>query len=120
MRPSFFGFPPARTRARGANVGTVEKYERGEGPNGELTLADTEALVFTFSGKPDTIFVQARTNGAVIRMTDDLGRGSGFLTVHAGENFETHFSARKVFARNLTGGSVALLSIFGKWAERGQ
>lgn len=120
MRCAFFGYPPARTRARGALTGTVEKYERGEGVDGEVTCADAEAQVFQFSGKPDTIFLQARTFGAVVRLTDELGRGSKSLVIHAGENFETHYSAKRVFARNLTAGSNALLSIFGKWAERGQ
>lgn len=120
MNCTYFGYPPARTRARGANPGTVEKYERGEGPEGELTVTDAFTEQFSFSGRPDTIFLQARTFGAVVLLTDHLGRGGRFLTIHAGENFETHYAARKVFARNLTAGSPALLSIFGKWAERGQ
>jgi hypothetical protein len=119
--PDRHSFPPARERAGGNPAGTTERFERGEGTAGEVTLGDTDAEIITFSGKPDTIFVQARTFGAIIRMTDRLGRGSldGHV-IHAGENFETHYAAERIIARNLTAGSNALLSVFAKWAERGQ
>lgn len=116
--PSAPPAPPERTRALDGAPLIGEKYERGEGLEGEFTCADTMGEAFRFSGWPDTIFIQARTFGAVVELTDEVGKGGRFLTIHAGENFETHYGAHIVRARNLTAGSNALLSIFGKWSER--
>lgn len=111
-------YPRARERDAGPAPVVGELYERAEGIAAEATLADTEALVFTFSGRPDSIVVTARSFGARVRLTDELGRESAPFTVLAGESIETHLRARKVYAANLVAGSNALLSVHGKWAAR--
>lgn len=107
-------------RARGAEVppAVAELYERTEGPSAETTLADTDATVFTFSGRPESIVLSARTNGALVRLTDELDRESHSLTVLPNQTVETHIRARRVIARNLVAGSNAALSVIGKWAAR--
>ncbi len=97
-----------------------EKYERLEATNGEVSLADTDSTIIQFSGYPDTIFLQARAFGALVTLTDFLGRAEDPIVIHAGENFETHISRPIVKARNLTAASVCLFSVIGKWAERAE
>lgn len=110
--------PPPRDHIPRPAPRISEKFERYEGTQGEVTLGDTDSTVIHFSGYPDTIFVQARTFGALVTFTDFLGREESPMVVHAGENFETHISRPIVKARNLTAGSNSLLSVVGKWAER--
>jgi hypothetical protein len=112
--------PPPRERERGPAPMAGDKYERYEGTPAEVTLADTEAVIITFSGKPDAISLSSRSFGAVVRFTDRLGRDADNIVILPNTTVHTHQSAEQVRARNLTAGSNALLSVIGKWASLGE
>jgi hypothetical protein len=114
------GYPEQRERERGPAPHVGDKYERYEGTPAEVTLADTEAVIITFSGKPDAISLSARSFGAVVRFTDRLGRDPDNIVILPNTTVHTHMSAERVLARNLTAGSNALLSVTGKWASPGE
>lgn len=118
MRARSAEFPRARERWAGDPPAAPELYERIESPGVETTLGDTDAEVFTFSGRPDSIVLSARTNGALVTLVDELNRNTHPISILAGTTIETHVRARRVIARNLVGGSNAALSVHGKWAAR--
>ncbi|MGH7393554.1 MAG: hypothetical protein ACREM3_29485 [Candidatus Rokuibacteriota bacterium] len=113
-------FPPLRLRAGGAAPTTTEKYERYESTPAEVTLGDTDTVVITFAGQPDSIVLEARTQGALFTLTDELGRETHAIAVQAGATQETHISRRRVLGRNLVAGMNAAAFVVGKWAERGE
>ena len=97
-----------------------ERHGRTEGTNGEITLADASALVFTASGLPDLYVFSARTNGALI-VLDDLGlREDDALTVLPGTPVEVRLPRRFVYGRNLVAGANAALSITAYFALKGE
>jgi hypothetical protein len=110
-------FPPDRYRPEGAEPAAVPKYERIDGPNGETTLGDSDAIVWTFSGVPDLIVLSARTNGALVKLTDRLNRETSPLTVLPGQPVYIYVGRERVTAKNLVPGSNSLLSVTGFWAE---
>lgn len=110
--------PPDRFVPRPYSPLLSERFERYEATEGEITLSDTDTVILRFSGYPDSIFLQARTFGALVTLCDFLEREEDPIVIHAGENFETHISRPIVKARNLTAGSNSLFSVHGKWATR--
>lgn len=113
-------YPPVRFRVVGPAPVLAEKYERYEATSGEVTLADTDATVLDFSGTPDCIEISARSFGAIVTLTDRLNREGHVIVVHPNSTRITYISRMRVVARNLTGGSNALLSVVGKWAAPGE
>lgn len=111
------GYPESRPRAVGALPAAALKYERIDGPASPVTVGDTDAEVFRFSGRPDTIMLAARAFSALVTLTDRLGREATTLLVPAGQSIETYIARDVVIARNAVAGSAAILSIVGKWAE---
>ena len=111
------GFPEPRTRAAGALPAAALKYERVDGPAAELTLTDTEAEVFRFSGRPDTIFVSARAFPAVVILTDRMNNERTVLLVPVNGSIETFIARDTVRARNAIPGSAAIITVVGKWAQ---
>lgn len=93
------------------------KYERIDGPTSETTLGDSDAVVFTFSGRPDSIYLATRSFPAIVTLTDRLNREQSVLLVPVGAAVETFISRERVIARNAIAGSNAILSVLGKWAE---
>lgn len=111
------GYPEPRMRAVGALPAAALKYERVDGPTAEITCADTEAEVFRFSGRPDTIFLSARSFPAIVVLTDRLNRERTTLLVPVNASIETFVARDTVRARNAIAGSAAIITVVGKWAE---
>ena len=104
-------------RAPGASPAAGLKYERIDGPAAPVTLGDTDAEVFRFSGRPDSIFLAARAFPAIVTLTDRLGREVTTLLVPVDAAVETYVARDRVLGRNAIAGSNAVLSVVGKWAE---
>lgn len=113
------GFPSARGRAPGGPLPLAEVFERYQSFD-EATLGDTLTTFGTFAGRPDSIVLAARTNGAVAVLTDRLDRELDTIVVPAGQTVETHIRAERVRARNATAGANALFSAHGKWASKAE
>jgi hypothetical protein len=101
----------------GAPAMTVEKYERYESTVGFVAVADDDAEVITFSGRPDSIVLHALVANCLVTLTDRLNRQTHVIPVGIGETIETHVAAERVLARENVAGGGATLSVVGKWAE---
>lgn len=89
---------------------TPELLWRIESTNGEVTLGDANATVFTASGTPDKWRITARAFGALVVLTNILDQDEQAVLVPAGETVELYVPRRRVRARNATAGSNATLS----------
>ena len=89
---------------------TPELLWRMESTNGEVTLGDTNANLFTASGTPDKWRVTARAFGALIVPTNILDQEESAILVPAGATVEFYVPRRKLRARNATAGSNATVS----------
>lgn len=102
---------PALRPKPGPDGGFVpELLWRIESTNGEVTLADTNATVFTASGTPDKWRITARAFGALVVLTNILDQEEQAVLVPAGETVELYVPRRRVRARNATAASNATLS----------
>lgn len=111
------GFPAPRPRPAGAAAGTAEKYERYESTDSFIAVADADAEIITFSGKPDAITLTARVADALVTLTDRMNRERHVVVVLAGTTIDTYISRERVLARERTAGGGAELHVVGKWAE---
>jgi len=109
-------FPGLREREPGAPPAAPIKYERIDGPADQITLGDTDATIFRFSGRPDSIMLSANLFGALFTLTSRLGGEPTVLLVGAGETVETFVARDTVLARNAVAGSNAKVTVVGKWA----
>lgn len=89
---------------------TPELLWRVESTDGEVTLGDTNADLFTASGTPDKWRVTARANGALIVPTNILDQEEDAILVPAGETVEFYVPRRKLRARNATAAANATVS----------
>ena len=89
---------------------TPELLWRMESTDGEVTLGDTTADLFTASGTPDKWRVTARAFGALIVPTNILDQEEDAILVPAGETVEFNVPRRKLRARNATAASNATVS----------
>lgn len=106
-----WGYPEAR-QPEGARGGeTPERLERYESTNGEVTLGDTLATVFTASGTPDKWRITARAFGALVVLTNSIDQDEHRLLLAAGESVELYIPRRRVRALNATAASNATLSV---------
>lgn len=110
-------FPALRERVPGPPPAAAIKYERIDGPVSPITLTATDAVVFRFSGRPDSIFLSARVAPAIVTLTDRLGSESTSLMVPVDTTVETFIARDTVIARDGLGGVTSVLSIVGKWAS---
>jgi hypothetical protein len=109
-------YPTARERVAGPPPAAALKYERIDGPATLTTAGDTDALLFAFSGRPDSILLSAQAFGALFTLTDRLRRESTVILVPAGESIETYVARDTVLVRNAVAASNALVTCVGKWA----
>jgi hypothetical protein len=109
-------FPPLRERAAGPPPAAAVKYERIDGPSDVITLGDNDAVVFRFSGRPDSIWLSCSDNDAMVTLTSRLGGESTVMHLHKDIAVETFVARDTVVARNHTNGQNAKLSVVGKWA----
>jgi hypothetical protein len=103
--------PAPRPRMGPGPAVVAERHGRSEGTNGETTLADTDAVIFTASGLPDLWVITARTNGALVTLGTIANREDDSFTVLGGQTIEVRLPRRRLSARNLVGGSNAALSV---------
>jgi hypothetical protein len=97
--------------------GVVERFHRYESTDGEVTLGDTDAEVFVFSGEPDLIVLTARTNGALFTLSDRVTHEEHAITVLAGQSLEVRLPRQRVLGRNLVGAANASVSVCGFYVE---
>jgi hypothetical protein len=112
--------PAPRPRIFAATPIVAERHGRTEGTDGEVTLADTNAVIFTASGLPDLWVLTARTNGALVVMDDIAAREDDAITVLAGFPVQVRLPRRRIQARNLVAGSNAALSVTAYYAQPGE
>lgn len=110
-------FPAANLRIPGRPPAAALKYERIDGPADVSNAPDADALLFQFSGRPDTITLSAQTFGAIFTLTDRLRRELTVYHVPAGSSIETFVARDTVLVRNAVAASVAIVHCVGKWAE---
>lgn len=105
------GYPDPR-RPEGDRGGeTPEHLERYESTNGEVTLGDTLATIFTASGTPDKWRITARAFGALVVLTNSVDQEEHRVLIPAGETVELYVPRRRVRALNATAASNATLSV---------
>jgi hypothetical protein len=115
-----FGYPSAREdRGREATPIVTSRFERYESTDGEVTQADALALVREFSGRADAFYIGARTNGALVQITDRLRRETHEITILAGTADWFYIPGDTVMGRNLVAGSNAALSVTAAFAKAG-
>lgn len=116
--PSHHGYPAPRLREAGPEPVTTEKFGRYEATAGFVAVADTDTEVITFSGRPDSIVLQARVADALVTLRSRAGSETHVIPVVAGAPVETHIAREVVIARERVAAGGAELSVIGKWAER--
>lgn len=114
--PKHHGFPAPRGRPLGPPAAVAEKYDRYDGTDGFVAVADTDTEVIVFSGKPDNIVLTARVGDALVTLTDRVGREQAEIVVLAGATVETRISRERVVARERVAAGGAELAVIGKWA----
>lgn len=108
-----WGYPTAR-RAEGLYPGVVpEHYYRMESTGAEVTVGDTNATVFTFSGYPDKIHIHVRTFSALVTLTDRFSGESDEVIINPNNPDYFWLPRNVVIARNLVAGSAALIFVEG-------
>ena len=112
------GYPEVRAREAPAPVLDSVRYERHEGTNGEVTLADADAIIHTFSGEPDMIYLVARANAAIVTLTDRLNREDDSFVLVPNQPLKLNVGRERVRARNADAGQAATLSVMGFWVAR--
>lgn len=108
-----WGYPLARRVSVLAPGHSAEKYYRMESSGGEITVADADAVVFTFSGYPDKIHLHSRTFAALVTVTDRFTGEFSEIIVNPNNPADVFLPRNVVIARNLTAGSAALLFVEG-------
>jgi hypothetical protein len=103
-------YPSARPMGGAEGGHTPELLWRMESTDGEVTLGDTTADLFSASGTPDKWRVTARAFGALIVPTNILDQEEDAILVPAGETVEFYVPRRKLRARNATAASNATVS----------
>jgi len=94
-----------------------ERYERYEATAGFVAVANADAEVITFSGKPDCIVLRALVADVLATLTDRLNRQTHVIPVGINETVTTYVAAERVLARENVADAGATLSVVGKWAE---
>lgn len=107
-------YPSGRERGRLVDGSYGLRSDRYES-NNETTLADTDATIITFSGRPDAIILQARSFPALVTLTDRMNRETSTILVQVGAALDAGISRERVIARNAIPGSNAILNVVGKW-----
>jgi hypothetical protein len=103
-------YPDARPMGPAEAGHTPELLWRMESTDGEVTLGDTNADLFSASGTPDKWRVTARAFGALIVPTNILDQEEDAILIPAGETVEFYVPRRKLRARNATAASNATVS----------
>jgi hypothetical protein len=103
---------PAPQQDHEARAGDVpEQLWRYESTDGEVTVTDTLATVFTASGTPDKWRVACRANGAFLVFTNTVNQDEHRLLLQAGETLEIYIPRRRVRAVNATAEAAATISV---------
>lgn len=110
-------YPAPRERPWPAPVAAVPRYGRLDGPTTPTTLADTDATVWTFSGRPDKIILSARAFPALVTLTDRLNRETTVLLVPTDATVPVELARERIIARNAVPGSNSVLGVIGLWGE---
>lgn len=110
------GYPVSRWRAQEFAPAIGERFGRIESSYPEVNAGDTDTDVFIFSGIPDLIRLHARSNGALFTLTDRLGRETHEVLVRPNDTQDVRLGRQVVVARNLVGGSVAIVFVEGYYA----
>jgi hypothetical protein len=105
-----WGYPAARAPEEGRAGETAEELWRYESTDGEVTLGDTLATIFTASGTPDKWRITARAFGALLVLTNSVDQDEHRLLLPVGETVELYVRRRRLRALNATAGSNATLS----------
>ncbi len=113
-------YPEQRARLLTPHDESAPVYERIDGPAGLVTAGDTDAVVFTFSGKPDAIYLASRAFDAIFTLDDPAGAEQSVVLVAAGDSVLTYISRRRVQVRNAVAGSNAIVNVAGLWQARAE
>jgi hypothetical protein len=115
--PAMMGAPaPGEAASWPPKYRTPERYGRYEATAGFVAVANDDATVITFSGRPDSIVLHALVGAVLVTLTDRLDRQTHVIPVGIGETLETHIAAERVIARENVADAGATLSVVGKWA----
>jgi len=110
--------PEQRERPRGAYPSVVSKFERYESFSGTAGDAGTDALIGTFSGRPDNIdLINPTAVDMLFTLQDRTGREESTIRVIAASRYETKISRERVMCQRATGNGALTVSVTGKWAE---
>jgi hypothetical protein len=108
-----WGYPAPRKIETQSPGYSAEKYYRMESTGAEITVGDTDAVAFTFSGYPDKIHLHARTFAALVTVTDRFSGETSEIIVNPNNPADVFLPRNVVIARNLVAGSAALLFVEG-------
>jgi hypothetical protein len=108
-----WGYPAPRRIEPQVPGYSSEKYYRMESSGAEITVTDTDAEVFRFSGYPDKIHLHSRTFAALVTLTDRFSSEVSEIIVNPNNPADVFLPRNVVIARNLTAGSAALLFVEG-------
>jgi hypothetical protein len=111
-------FPVPRPRVPVPPYAASERFGRYESIPSEVGIADVDTTVITFSGRPDAIYVSARLNAAMVKLSDRLGRETHYFNILAEQSMWLPITRERVIAKNTVGGAIANLMVTGAWAER--
>jgi hypothetical protein len=110
-------YPTARPRAGPRSYQAADRFGRYESTSAEIGLGDFDTNVISFSGTPDAVWVSSRGAGALVKLSDRLGRETSYFAVQDGHPVLLPVARERVIAKNLVGGVVASLHVTGLWAE---
>jgi hypothetical protein len=110
-------YPQDRERPSVNPPSAVPRYGRLDGPASPTTLSDTDATVWTFSGRPDKIILSARAFPALVTLTDRLNRETSTILVPTDSAIPVELARERIVARNAVPGSNSVLGVVGLWGS---
>jgi len=110
-------YPESRERPAVNPPTAVPRYGRLDGPTAPTTLGDSDATVFTFSGRPDKIILSARAFPALVTLTDRLNRETSVILVPTDATVPVEIARERIVARNAIAGSNSVLGVVGLWGS---
>lgn len=109
-------YPPDRDRDGRATAVLTDQFTQRETTGGFRAVADADALVIAFSGRPDRVEVIVEAADVIVSLRDRGRDDADEITLRVGQAYLFRSRGDRVFARNAVALSIGTVQVIGEWA----
>lgn len=108
-------YPAPRDRLNGPEGLPTDVWERVESTDGYVAVGDTDATIYTFSGRPPRVEILVETHDAIVTLRTTGRQQVKTVTIRAGQSWTADVAVNSIVARNATAGLAATCQVIGRY-----